>query len=146
MTGPSFGRLLPADRFLISSALLIESKLNWIVIMDQPLLIILRQTETREEKVRNIHTMVAMLREPNTLGPEHLWGCIWIEFILCWMLIKYWPIWFLVSDLNQNTEGPRFMRILGKTVLHEIRVSGTVLWSPTNATSPTYTYISQKPC
>ena len=35
---------------------------------------------------------------------------------------------------------------LEKTVLHEIRVSGTVLWSPTNANSPTYTYISQKPC
>ena len=29
-------------------------------------------------------------------------------------------------------------------MLHEIRVSGTVLWSPTNANSPTYTYISQK--
>ena len=35
---------------------------------------------------------------------------------------------------------------LEKTVLHEIRVSGTVLWSPTNANSPTYTYISQKSC
>ena len=35
---------------------------------------------------------------------------------------------------------------LEKNVLHEIRVSGTVLWSPTNANSPTYTYISQKPC
>ena len=35
---------------------------------------------------------------------------------------------------------------LEKTVLHEIRVSGTVLWSPTNANSPTYTYISQKTC
>ena len=34
---------------------------------------------------------------------------------------------------------------LEKTVLHEIRVSVTVLWSPTNANSPTYTYISQKP-
>ena len=33
-----------------------------------------------------------------------------------------------------------------KTVLHETRVSGTVLWSPTNANSPTYTYISQKTC
>ena len=33
---------------------------------------------------------------------------------------------------------------LEKTVLHETRVSGTVLWSPTNANSPTYTYISQK--
>jgi hypothetical protein len=30
---------------------------------------------------------------------------------------------------------------LEKTVLHEIRVSGTVLWSPTNANSPTYTYV-----
>ena len=26
---------------------------------------------------------------------------------------------------------------LEKTVLHKIRVSGTVLWSPTNANSPT---------
>ena len=34
---------------------------------------------------------------------------------------------------------------LKKTVLHEIRVSGTVLWSPTNANSPTYAYISKKP-
>ena len=32
---------------------------------------------------------------------------------------------------------------LEKTVLHETRVSGTVLWSPTSANSPTYTYISQ---
>ena len=29
-------------------------------------------------------------------------------------------------------------------MLHEIRVSGTVLWSPTNTNSPTYTYISKK--
>ena len=34
---------------------------------------------------------------------------------------------------------------LEKTVLHEILVSGTVLWSPTNANSPTYMYISHKP-
>ena len=34
---------------------------------------------------------------------------------------------------------------LEKTVLHEICVSGTVLWSPTNANYPTYMYISQKP-
>ena len=40
--------------------------------MDQPLLIILRQTETSQEKVRNIHTMVAMLRE-QAQGPTH-WG------------------------------------------------------------------------
>ena len=33
---------------------------------------------------------------------------------------------------------------LEKTVLDEFRVSGTVLWSPTNANYPTYTYISQK--
>ena len=44
------------------------------------------------------------------------------------------------------TEGPRLTHFLGlgKTVLHETCVSGTVLWSPTNANSPTYTYISQK--
>ena len=35
---------------------------------------------------------------------------------------------------------------LEKTVLHETRVSGTVLCSPTNVNSPTYTYISQKTC
>ena len=35
---------------------------------------------------------------------------------------------------------------LEKTVLDETRVSGTVLWSPTNANSPNYTYISQKTC
>ena len=35
---------------------------------------------------------------------------------------------------------------LEKTVLHETCVTGTVLWSPTNANSPTYTYISQKMC
>ena len=29
-------------------------------------------------------------------------------------------------------------------MLHESGVSGTVLWFPTNANSPTYTYISQK--
>jgi hypothetical protein len=34
---------------------------------------------------------------------------------------------------------------LEKTVLHEIRVSGTVLHSPTTAKSPTCTYMSQKP-
>ena len=34
---------------------------------------------------------------------------------------------------------------LEKTMLHETRVSGTVLWSPTNANSPTYMYISPKP-
>ena len=47
-----------------------------------------------------------------------------------------------------GTEGPRLTRFwdLEKTVLHEPRVSGTVLWSPTNANSPTYTYISQKTC
>ena len=32
---------------------------------------------------------------------------------------------------------------LEKTVLHEIRVSGTVLWSPINANSPTYAYIAK---
>ena len=35
---------------------------------------------------------------------------------------------------------------LEKTVLDKFRVSGTVLWSPTNANSPIYRYISQKLC
>ena len=33
-----------------------------------------------------------------------------------------------------------------KLVLVGLRPGGTVLWSPTNANSPTYTYISQKTC
>ena len=48
--------------------------------------------------------------------------------------------------LVQRVPALRVFWDLEKTVLHEIRVSGTVLWSPTNANSPTYTYISQKPC
>ena len=37
------------------------------------------------------------------------------------------------------------MRFLGLGNMgHETRVTGTVLWSPTNANSPTYTYVSQK--
>ena len=54
----------------------------------------------------------------------------------------------IASIKIHHTEGPRFTRILDleKNVLHEIRASGTVLWSPTNAKSPTCTYISQKPC
>ena len=45
-----------------------------------------------------------------------------------------------------TTERPalRVFLDLEKTVLHETRVSGTVLWSPTSANSPTYMYISQK--
>ena len=34
---------------------------------------------------------------------------------------------------------------LEKTVLNETRVSGTVLWSPTNASSPTYSLHVYKP-
>ena len=46
----------------------------------------------------------------------------------------------------QRVHALRVFWDLEKTVLHETRVSGTVLWSPTNANSPTYTYISQKTC
>ena len=49
------------------------------------------------------------------------------------------------AKLIQRVPALRAFWDLEKTVLHEIRVSGTVLWSPTNANSPTYTYISQKP-
>ena len=46
------------------------------------------------------------------------------------------------SNRIQRVPALRAFWDLEKTVLHEIRVS--VLWSPTNANSPTYTYISQK--
>ena len=55
----------------------------------------------------------------------------------------------MVMLWSQTTEGQvsalRAFWDLEKAMLDEIRVSGTVLWSPTNANSPTYTYISQKP-
>ena len=52
--------------------------------------------------------------------------------------------------LNQKNNNCTVQRVpalrvfwdLEKTVLHETRVSGTVLWSPTNANSPTYTKIT----
>ena len=50
-----------------------------------------------------------------------------------------------VRVLSIFTEGPRLQAFwdLENTVLQEIRVSGTVLWSPTSTNSPTYKYISQ---
>ena len=48
------------------------------------------------------------------------------------------------SYWNNNVQRVPALRVfwdLEKTVLHEICVSGTVLWSPTNANSPIYTYI-----
>ena len=59
------------------------------------------------------------------------------------MFIKQWSE--AESFTIQRVPSLRAFWDLEKTVLHEIRVSGTVLWSPTNANSPTYTYISQKP-
>ena len=59
------------------------------------------------------------------------------------MFIKQWSEAELFTI--QRVPSLRAFWDLEKTVLHEIRVSGTVLWSPTNANSPTYTYISQKP-
>ena len=51
-----------------------------------------------------------------------------------------------MNFLLQRVPALRVFWDLEKTVLHETHVSGTVLWSPTNANSPTYTYISQKTC
>ena len=59
--------------------------------------------------------------------------------------ILFQGIQFL-NFLVQRVSALRVFGDLEKTVLHETRVSGTVLWSPTNANSPTYTYISQKTC
>ena len=57
----------------------------------------------------------------------------------------HWPVPQLKHFYDiQRVPALRAFWDLEKTVLHEIRVSGTVLWSPTNANSPTYTYISQK--
>ena len=58
--------------------------------------------------------------------------------------ILFQGIQFL-NFLLQRVSALRVFGDLEKTVLHETRVSGTVLWSPTHANSPTYTYISQKP-
>ena len=60
---------------------------------------------------------------------------------------KHLPRESLGHSYNSAVQRVPALRVfwdLEKTVLHEIRVSGTVLWSPTNANSPTYTYISQK--
>ena len=45
----------------------------------------------------------------------------------------------LHTALIQRVPALRGFWDLEKTVLHETCVSGTVLWSPTNANSPTYT-------
>ena len=58
-------------------------------------------------------------------------------------LIQFNPIWSNMFQL-QMVPALRAFWDLEKTVLHEIRVSETVLWSPTNTNSPTYMYISQK--
>ena len=50
----------------------------------------------------------------------------------------------LIPFILQRVPALRVFWDLEKTVLHETRVSGTVLWSPTNAHSPTYMHISQK--
>ena len=60
------------------------------------------------------------------------------------MFIKQWSE--AESFTIQRVPSLRAFWDLEKTVLHEIRVSGTVLWSPTSANAPTYTYISQKAC
>ena len=51
-----------------------------------------------------------------------------------------------LKTVVQRVPALRVFWDLEKTVLHETRVSGTVLWSPTNTNSPTYMYISQKTC
>ena len=46
--------------------------------------------------------------------------------------------------MNNSQRAPTLRAFwdLEKTLLHETRVSGTVIWSPTNSNSPTYMYIS----
>ena len=59
--------------------------------------------------------------------------------------ILFQGIQFL-NFLLQRVSALRVFGDLEKTVLQEISVSETVLWSPTNANSPTYTKIKKKPC
>ena len=59
--------------------------------------------------------------------------------ILVFLPIKTWE-----NTLKSRIERFPALRAfwdLEKTVLHKICVSGTVLWSPTNANSPTYMYL-----
>ena len=58
--------------------------------------------------------------------------------------LMYGNLYHHLSFAVQRVPALRAFWDLEKTVLHEIHVSGTVLWSPTNANSPTYRYISQK--
>ena len=58
------------------------------------------------------------------------------------LLFRYVPILIAIRKI-QRVPALRAFWDLEKTVLNEIRVSGTVLWSPTSAKSPTYRYISQ---
>ena len=67
------------------------------------------------------------------------WGLIFFN------LTRYRKVFLIFSSYVQRVPALRAFWDLEKTVLHENRVSGTVLWSPTNTNSPTYTYISQKP-
>ena len=57
---------------------------------------------------------------------------IWIDIqIVTWALLTY-----TLSRLDCRGSPPYTFLDLEKTVLHEIQVSGTALWSPTNTNSP----------
>ena len=66
-------------------------------------------------------------------------------FFLCILNSLFFFEKYLTSIHIQRVPALRAFWDLEKTVLNEIHVSGTELWSPTNANSPTYTYISLKP-
>ena len=84
---------------------------------------------------------------PGAAQPQKPKGTRFIcVFIVCTLVILLCISPNLVIKLIQRVPALRVFWDLEKTVLHETRVSGTVLWSPTNANSPTYTYISQKTC
>ena len=56
----------------------------------------------------------------------------------CILRLRGAPLGQKLGMILENTEGPHLTRILDleKSMLHETRVSGTVLWSPTNAKIP----------
>ena len=64
-------------------------------------------------------------------------------------LIQFHTIHFKLENCKNQLQIQRVPALcsfwdLEKIMLHEIRVRGTVLWSPTNAKIPTCMYISQK--
>ena len=87
-----------------------------------------------------IKQSVALLRSDHWSGKINISDAVSSNLLHQLIKMEHSGIWI------QRVPTLRVFCDLEKTVLHETRVSGTVLWSPTNAKSPTCTYIGKKPC